>query len=336
MSYEPSPSFINLCDAAAAQDPLPLDAPPTTVTSDVAIKPDPEEKFDDVKFDDIVVTVEETNPIKNPPKRKTTNPPPILMTRLHSVKGTPAAAISIKGRRQIGASLHVVNYRDLSKLDLYRKIVEMKDLFDNHKASGLEVDDYGILINRPVYINSVRFINVIFSDKIKPKIALRGQPLSKNDLDKHIKIDEPLFREIAQEYNDKFNKEYGQSAFPDIYLDKQALPIHFTPINPNNWRKLQTKFNAISKKYETCVNKWKVSGNHGDFEDTDTFKSFAANDRSILYFHRFCHANPNVLGKMIGTKIQFVTFLFNFICLSNIYLSVFKIYRRSSATRSNV
>ena len=130
---------------------------------------------------------------------------------------------------------------------------------------------------------------------------MRGRTLSREDLDRGLQTDELLYREVLQEYNDNFKSEYGQSAFPDINLDKQSLPINFTPINPNNWKKALTKFNALTRKYETCFNRWKVSGNHGDFEDINSFGSFAGSDRSILYFHRFSHANPNVLEKMIGT-----------------------------------
>ena len=53
MDSDTSRSMINLCDAAAAQDPLPVDAPPAVVSSSVAVKPEPlpEDYFKDVKFD---------------------------------------------------------------------------------------------------------------------------------------------------------------------------------------------------------------------------------------------------------------------------------------------
>ena len=139
MDSDTSRSMINLCDAAAAQDPLPVDAPPAVVSSSVAVKPEPlpEDYFKDVKFDDIVVTSEEVNPIKNPPKRKTINPPPIRMTRLKLIKNIPAASISTRDRRLIGMSLHITGYRDFSKLELFQKLVEMKDIYNEQKASGL-------------------------------------------------------------------------------------------------------------------------------------------------------------------------------------------------------
>ena len=51
-------------------------------------------------------------------------------------------SISSRDIRLIAVSLHITGYRDLNTEDLFRKIVEMKNIYDNQKANGLDIDEY--------------------------------------------------------------------------------------------------------------------------------------------------------------------------------------------------
>ena len=56
--------------------------------------------------------------------------------------------------------------------------------------------------------NQKRFCNVIFCDFIRPKLALRGGPLSKDYLTNELLTDKFLHREIIKEYNNKQKQKF--------------------------------------------------------------------------------------------------------------------------------
>ena len=49
-------------------------------------------------------------------------------------------------------------------------------------------------------LNRRCYLNVIFGDVVRPMLATRGQPLSKEELTAGIKMDDNLHKSIATEY----------------------------------------------------------------------------------------------------------------------------------------
>ena len=80
--------------------------------------------------------------------------------------------------------------------------------------------------------NRKRFCNVIFCDFIRPKLALRGGPLSKDDLTDGVLTDEFLHREIIKEYNNK--QKHNMDVWPTLCLGRSTHPEDFE--GPITWQ----------------------------------------------------------------------------------------------------
>ena len=108
------------------------------------------------------------------------------------------------------------------------------------------------------HVNWKRYFNVLFSDTICPKLALRGELLSKEQMTKGLKTDELFLKEIIIEYN---NKEKHNALQHDVANYKVNLSV-FPPIN---WKEPEETLSTVIREYEQCFNNWKLSGNHGGF-----------------------------------------------------------------------
>ena len=91
-----------------------------------------------------------------------------------------------------------------NKKDVCNDLVELQIKFDE---GDIELDDNGLIViktnTKPEFtranrINRKRFINVLFSSTIRPLLATRGVPLTKDELTMGFKTDELMHREIIK------------------------------------------------------------------------------------------------------------------------------------------
>ena len=116
------------------------------------------------------------------------------------------------------------------------------------------------------HVNQKQYFNFLFSNKISPKLAMRGESLTKEQMADGIKRDELLHREIILEYNnkDKYNK-----VAHNIANFQGAHPSTFVPIT---WVHSKQMLNTVVQECKKAFKNWKISGFHGAFggEDNDT------------------------------------------------------------------
>ena len=158
-------------------------------------------------------------------------------------------------------------------------------------------------------INRKRYLNVIFSDTVRPNITLLGASLDKDDLTAGLKQDQTMHTIIAGEYNKKNVKAYDGNAFPDIVFTRNLEANVFADID---WQKSKETFSLLSNEYDKCFYNWKQSGYHGDFPDEEgavagteklPFGDFTNGNKSMLYMHRFVYQFPDCLSKITGETI---------------------------------
>ena len=83
-------------------------------------------------------------------------------------------------------------------------------------------------------INRKRFINVLFGDICRPGLALRGQPLDKDQLTAGLKTNQLLHELISNKYNNKYIESYSRNAFLNINKGRTCDATGFDDIT---WQK---------------------------------------------------------------------------------------------------
>ena len=145
-----------------------------------------------------------------------------VTTRLKSILLVPIANIRNADLRIVAKSIGIKGMSRTKKLGLCNVIVEWvsnpandksnedvsKDVSDNDDV------DPNTSSNR-CRINRRCYLNVTFSDNVRPDIATKGASLNKNELTEGLKQDQTLHTLISDEYN-KLIPEYAGDAFPDI------------------------------------------------------------------------------------------------------------------------
>jgi hypothetical protein len=108
-----------------------------------------------------------------------------------------------------------------------------------------------------------RLINILFSDKIAPKLSRLGHRKDRLVLDSGLAGgDEHFWQEVAAENMEGDEEEYSR-------LSVEEHPI-FSDINPSKkvnhtWSKLRDIWKTLLKNYNDVHENWKQSGNHDDF-----------------------------------------------------------------------
>ena len=105
---------------------------------------------------------------------------------------------------------------------------------------------------------------------------------------------------MSDEYND-FEK-YNNNAFPQLAKgSKTKACSKLDLITP---AKLATALKALLTDYNTCFQKWKLSGNHGKIGQitakTKPFENFISGAKVILYLHHFMYQFPSILEVVTG------------------------------------
>ena len=162
-----------------------------------------------------------------------------------------------------------------------------------------------------VRLNRNRYCNVMFADDIRNKLATRGGNLTAAEQTAGIKKGEVLHRKICEEYNN--TDKHNQHAHPHLMKACKEDPSIF--IAPLTWQQSKVELERLLKQYEYFFNSWKISGQHGAFDDAveETndkenkeqkkplpFANFVGSNQSLRYLHEFVYQFPNIFEKAIG------------------------------------
>ena len=202
-------------------------------------------------------------------------------------KGAVALKVAVASKVAVVSKGTIASKRKLKEIT--KKITQKK------KKPDVMVEMLWRLI-----INNRRYSNMIFGDKIRPRFATRGKPLTKDELTECLKTDHELHIHIAGEYND-FEK-YNNNAFLQLSKgSKTKACSKFTPITPTQ---SATALKALPTDYDTIFQKWKLSRNHGEFgeitAETKLFSNFISGAKIMLYLHQFVYQFPDILYVVTG------------------------------------
>lgn len=113
-----------------------------------------------------------------------------------------------------------MKYRSLNKARVCDEIVKGKVIYDKKVRFGtLEVIDPKT--NLPLCFNTKLFLNVLFSEAIRPLLATRGASLTKQELQEKLSTDQELWEVFIVEYN-TMKQSYGTNAYPSAGFDQNA------------------------------------------------------------------------------------------------------------------
>ena len=270
-------------EAAALADDSDDDSPEVVVTN-VQISIDP---IANATMADVEYTVDFINPHKririDPKKPKPRNEKDY--TRLVSIDSITSSELKKDDIRRFATRMGIDKQGKAGKRAICEAIVQHKIKPKKKEAP-----------KKNSRANFKRFINALFSEDFAPKLATRGQSLTKDQMTDGIKTDELLFRDFIVLYNNK--ERFNDDEYPELQV--KGDPSSFDPIT--SWMDARTFFRKLMKDYETCLVNWKKSGNHGAFDDTQSlpFKDFRKNRGDMLYLHEFAHSTPEVLNKCIS------------------------------------
>jgi len=259
----------------------------------------------------VEITSAQTNPVKKIPKRISKHkysPNKLLMSRLKSINNVPVWKIPLDAirpfRSKFRTYLKSINKPvSKNKKDICDDLVDLRIKFDEGEIT---LDDDGLIImkndSKPEFrrenrINIKRFINVLFSATIRPILATRDMPLTKDQLTIGSKRDEIMHREIIKEYN---NPEfYNEDEWPTL----GSLTSARLEEKPIVWQTSKKYLQILGEEYEVAYHNYRRTGNHGDFGDSDgdaNFGSFIKSNQSLLYIHEFFHLYPEILATITG------------------------------------
>ena len=208
--------------------------------------------FKNVKFKDVIVSDKKSNIVSNNRKK--------VMTQLYSIMGICTVDITNPQIKVIAKALGIKNCRTAKKIDLCKQIVTwVSDLLNE------VVKEISPKMDVNSTINQRRYLNVIFSDVIRPLLATKGASLTKDQLTDGIKQDQILHTKISDKYN-KDTPEYASNAFLDIVQGCLSDVGIFDQIN---WQKSKATFTSLSNEYDKVFYNWKRSGFHGDFPEEE-------------------------------------------------------------------
>ena len=111
--------------------------------------------------------------------------------------------------------------------------------------------------NKPIRFISIRFLNTLFGEIIKPILANRGQVLGHDQLQEKMKSDQNLWTTFIREYNSK-KEVYVENTFPSLEFNQDAKDFQEFPIS--QWNHAAEKFKQLNKDYKYIHNHWKNLG----------------------------------------------------------------------------
>jgi hypothetical protein len=295
-------SASDLEELPSAESSTATESLSTEVEVGSVIVPAKTDSLSEATLADVEVTSEETNPTRKPKTGALDTS--VECTRLKTIKGAAPAVLSVSQLRSFCSRAAITGTRKSTKIELCRKICIAKAILDLDVAKGevkgeKKPKKSTNIIAGPVVIKRKRLCNVLFSDKVRPKLATRAKSLTKEELTSKTKAGEELFKLVADEYND--SSKYNEDAFPHLtgFNSKQGDPSTFAPID---WKKAKVSFGELMKDYENYFQLWKLPGFHDDFGQVpkQPFSDYAKGAKSLLYVHEFVFQNPGIFDTVTG------------------------------------
>jgi hypothetical protein len=291
--------------------------------------------IDEATVEDIVVTLESTNPLKKLTKNQVAST--VMCTRLSLICNVEVARLTVDNLRQFASRVSIAGARRMSKPALCEAIIARKAQYDKDRAEG-RPDSLTAPVR--VIINRKRLLNVCFGDVLRPNLGERGGSLTADELTRGVKRGQLFFGSVADEYNN--THKYNENEHPGLTTGRSnSPPSKFDPIS---WQKAKSAFEELVSEYEKCFLNWKQSGNHDDFDDAvgrvagasagattkKPFIEFVQRNWVLLYMHEFVYEYPDALSKMTG-KIDCCVPLFVY----NFSLAPFNFYFRRTSGRAD-
>jgi len=249
--------------------------------------------LNEVEHTDISVSAAATNKVDN--KKDS------ALTKLRGIhlNGHLLATIDIKldDLRKLGAKFGIRGTRSMKKGPMADAIVAYLARRERQQLNGT-LEETGS-DGRPLRIDNIRLMNVLFGPVVLPLLKTRGQALTAAQLQDKERTDERFFRKVVTEYNDESNDAYNANAHGAGCGYK--TPTSFQPIPVENWEKVQSKFKQVMKEYETCLNRCNQSGTHEHFEEVQFPDESTIANTSMLYLHHHMKEHPEVFNVCLST-----------------------------------
>ena len=266
---------------------------------EVLDEPPPLEPRNDVhpsesaKWDAVIVSLESVNLVKKAGA---------IRTRIVSISGSAIPTLSVANLRKFCSNHCISKTKKKNKVELCAAILDGKAKHEKGIPDGGVIVE--VTVKEELPISRIRLLNVLFGDKIRPLLALRGKVLTAAELTEGKKTDSDLFDAIAKEYGSTESNSYGQIAYPDLGNFKAHHPSRVSSITA---KKIALSFKMLLREYECCFNKWKLSGTHEEMNDNimkvvvdKPFADFANNQGVMMYFHKFLQLYPDILANAVG------------------------------------
>jgi hypothetical protein len=176
-----------------------------------------------------------------------------------TIGGFDTMALTTVELRELAANLKLTGYRSKSKFDLLL-IISMEKKYSAHYTQ-MEVEGNLASTSKPPSKTThcvFHLINILFSDRIAPKLSWLGQRKDRFMLDSGLAgEDEHFWQEVEGD-----EEEYGR-------LVDEEHPM-FSDIEPSkklnhSWSKLCKIWKNLLKNYNNVHENWKQRGNHDDF-----------------------------------------------------------------------
>ena len=238
---------------------------------------------------------------------------------LVSIMEFPIKDITIGLLRKFCTKNSVQGARGKTKMGIIQLIIEYKRNPELYTSTiPIRIANVPPVVNLNVRMNRKRFINILFSDIVRPVLADRGRPLTGRELTQGLKTDQIIHELIALEYNKVEMYVYNENAFPHLEIDGSVSTLFMQTRHNSNitWQKSKKTFSIMIHEYDKVMQRWKKSGNHGTFNEavssTDTgnegegsgivpFSNFSGGNTSVVYLHEYMVLHPSLVRVLSGT-----------------------------------
>ena len=274
--------------------PLP---PSEVVVLDTKPSPAVSKWWETAGIEDIDATKEPTTPLNKVNKKKKNGQLPTeKLTRCVAINGFSPPNLNLDKLRVMAGRIGIVKAGKMSKRECLEALAEVKlnpDLQKEIRKKAAEEKNA---------VNQKRYINVLYSDAVRPMLQTRGESLTPKQLTDGLKKDELLHLLIVAEYNDR--SKHNDDACPHLRHCKGSDPSKCD--GPIDYDQSVKVFKSLTSDYETALNNWRLSGNHGDFEDESgnsnriPFVNFVSNKNILLYLHELVYEHQDTLSNLTG------------------------------------
>ena len=132
----------------------------------------------------------------------------------------------------LASKLGIRGSRKMRKDHICHSVVDAKGQYDIGVANGtLEMVDP--ITNRSIRFVTIRILNVLFGEAMKPHLVCRGRVLIRSKLEEKLKTDEAMWKCFFSEYNTGLDV-YAADLFPPLEIK--------TKFQESQWKRTSDKF----------------------------------------------------------------------------------------------